>query len=461
MLLTDTAAHPSEGARTTGPPPRGAHRRGLATTLVVAAVFGLLLGRFVLAGRDDHPVPAPAAPTDRSSAEARVARLQAQLRAQPDNPALLTQLADAYLVRARETADPTYYNKADQAVARSSALAPDDGRTLTSGAFLDLARHNFGRALERATRAHDLNPDDPDPLTAVFDAHIELGQYDAATTTVDQMLSSRPALASYARLSYLRELRGDTPGAVSAMTQAVEAGAGSPDDRAYVLVLLGDLRLASGDLDAANANYLRAERDRPRYGPAEVGRARVAAARGDLQGAADRLTAAVNRLPLPATAALLGDVLDAMGRPADANRQYELVRAIEALNRDNGVAIDFELARFEADHLGDPGADPAATVAQAQAALAARPTIFTEDALAWALRGARRPADALPHAAAAVRLGTENALLWYHLAVIESDLGRTPDARAHLARAFAIDPHISVRDLPVARVLAARLGVAG
>ena len=459
MLLTDTAAHPSEGVRETGPPPR-ASRRGLAVTLVVAAVFGLLLGRFALAGRDDHPVAAPAAPTDRSSAEARVARLQAQLRAQPDNPALLTQLADAYLVRARETADPTYYDKADQAVARSAAIAPDDGRTLTSGAFLDLARHNFSRALERANRAHDLNPDDPDPLTAVFDAHIELGQYDAASTTIDEMLRRRPALASYARLSYLRELRGDTAGAISAMTQAVEAGAGSPDDRAYVLVLLGDLRLASGDLDAADASYVRAERDHARYGPAEVGRARVAAARGDLQGAADRLTAAVNRLPLPATAALLGDVLDAMGRPADAHRQYELVRAIETLNRDNGVAIDFELARFEADHLGDPGVDPVATVAQAQAALAARPTIFAEDALAWSLCGARRPAEALPHAVAAVRLGTQNALLWYHLAVVESDLGRTTDARAHLTRAFAIDPHISVRDLPAAQALATRLGLA-
>ena len=425
----------------------------------MAAVFGLLLGRFALAGRNDRSVPPPAAPTRGSTAEARVARLQAQLRAAPDNPVLLTALADAYLVRARETADPTYYGKADQAVERSRALAPDDVRTLTTGAFLDLARHDFARALERSTRANELNPDNPDPLAAVFDAHIELGQYDAAAATIDEMLSRRPALATYARLAYLRELRGDTGGAISAMTQAVEAGAGSPGDRAYVLVLLGDLHLTRGGLDAADAAYVRAERDRPAYGPAEVGRARVAAARGDLQGAADRLTVAVNRLPLPATAALLGDVLDAMGRPADANRQYELVRAIEALNRDNGVAIDFELARFEADHLQDLHADPAATVAQAQAALAARPTIFAEDALAWALRGAGRPADALPHATAAVRLGTEHALLWYHLAVIETDMGRMADARAHLTRAFEIDPHLSVRDLRAAQALATRLGV--
>src|SRR5207249_269140 len=139
-----------------------------------------------------------------------------------------------YLIRARETADPTYYEKAGQALERSRALAPDDVRTLTSSAFLDLARHEFGRALERASRAHELNPDDPDPLAAAFDAQIELGQYDTAATTIDEMLALRPGLAVYARLSYLRELRGNTSGAITAMTQAVEAGAGSLDDRAYV-----------------------------------------------------------------------------------------------------------------------------------------------------------------------------------------------------------------------------------
>jgi tetratricopeptide (TPR) repeat protein len=463
VLLTQTSARPSEGARVSGPPPRGSRSTPAATlvaALLVAATFGLLLGRFALAGRDARVSPAPAPADSRMDTELRVTSLQQQLRVQPDNPVLLTSLADAYLLRARETADPAWYGKAEQALERSRALAPDDVRTLTAGAFLDLARHDFERALTMATRAHELDPDDPDPLAAAFDAQIELGRYDAAAATVDELLARRPSLAAYARLSYVRELRGDTDGAISAMTQAVEAGAGSPDDRAYALALLGDLRLGRGELAAADAAYVRAGRDRPRYGPAEVGRARVAAARGDLRGAARRLEAAVARLPLPTTAALLGDVLAAAGKPAEAARQYELVRAIESLNRDAGVAVDFELARFEADHLAD--ADPAErdeVVARATDAVAARPTIFAEDALAWALRGAGRPADALSHARAAVRLGTDDAVLWYHLAVIEADVGQTADARVHLAHAFAIDPHLTVRDLAPARALAARLGV--
>jgi Flp pilus assembly protein TadD len=155
---------------------------------------------------------------------------------------------------------------------------------------------------------------------------------------------------------------------------------------------------------------------------------------------------------------LLGDVLAASDQPSEAARQYALVRTIETLNRASGVAVDLELARFEADHLGDPGANPSAIVEQAQAALAARPTIFAEDALAWALRGAGRAADALPHARAATRLGTADASLWYHLAVIEADLGNVADARTHIVKALAINPYLTVRDLPAANALAQRLG---
>jgi tetratricopeptide (TPR) repeat protein len=136
-----------------------------------------------------------------------------------------------------------------------------------------------------------------------------------------------------------------------------------------------------------------------------------------------------------------------------------LVRTIEALNRSNGINGDLELARFDADHARDAGADPAAAVALARSALTARPTIYADDVLGWALRQARDPAAALPHARAAVRLGTADALLWYHLAAVEADLGLSAQAAADLAHALALNPHLTLRDLPLAQALAHRLGV--
>lgn len=451
---------PGETQVRTLPAAAPGRRRGVpgwVPTLVVAALLGVLLGRFLLAGTSS-PAPTAAPSTDRST-EARITSLQARLQAVPDDPGALTDLGVAYLSRAKETADPTWYAKADQALARSAALSPDQVRTLTAQGLLALARHDFSHALDLGNRAHDLAPLSADPLGIVFDARIELGRYAEAAAAAQGMVDRRPSLAGLARVSYIRELTGDRAGAETAMAQAVIAGSGSASDVAYVQTLLANLRLDGGDLDAADATYAKAlETDAGNPG-AEVGRARVAAARGDLAGAATAMETVVTRLPNPAWVALLGDIYTAQGRSADAADQYGLVRQIELLNQANGVAVDLELARFEADHAADAGADPAAVIDLARTALDLRPTVFAEDALGWALRQAGRAGDALPHAQAAVRLGTGDALLWWHLARIEADLGMADDARRDLGTALSLNRWLSVRDMPPAQALAAELGM--
>ena len=421
-------------------------------------VIGALMARFVLAG-DSSPTPGPTPSRDRDAAGTASA-LEARIREVPDSPELLTGLGVTYLARARETADPTFFTRAADALGRSQALEPDRPTTLTGLGLLALARHDFSAALDHGNRAHQLDPASPDALGVIVDANVELGRYDEAAAAAQQMVDQRPALASLARVSYLRELMGDVPGAISAMTQAALAGAGSPADTAYVEGLLGDLHLGRGDLDKAEAAYLRATATVPGFGPAEVGLARVAAARDDLPAAITRLETIVTRLPQPASVALLGDAYAAAGRDDDAVAQYELVRQIEALNRANGVSVDLELARFEADHARDPGARPEVAVEMARAAFTARPTVFGSDTLAWALRQAGRADEALTHARDAVRLGTADGVLWYHLAAVEADLGLDDEAREHLGQALRVSPHLTIRELPPARALADRLAVA-
>jgi len=430
--------------------------------LAVAGLVGLLLGRFVLAGGGSPEQPAAAAGRDSSGAqrtEAEVARLQAQLGAAPGDPELLARLGAAYLTRARETADPSWYTKAATALDQSRAGGGEQTLALTATGLLHLARHEFEAALASGQGALAAAPDSDRALGVMADAQVELGRYDEAARTIQAMVDRRPSLASLARVSYLRELRGDVTGAITAMNQAVTAGSGSTDDLAYVRTLLGDLYLGQGDIGRADGAYQRALAGRDGYAAAEVGLARTAAARGDLRGAADRLEPVVARLPNPASVALLGDVAAAMGDTRRAAAQYELVRGIEELNRSNGVAVDLELARFEGDRARDPGADPNRAVDMARVALTQRPTIYGDDALSWALRQAGRSAEALPHARAAVRLGTRDALLWYHLATVEADVGLTGPATQDLQQALSINPFLTVNDLPAARSLALRLGV--
>jgi tetratricopeptide (TPR) repeat protein len=345
-------------------------------------------------------------------------------------------------------------------VASALRAAPGDIRALVPAGLLALARHDFLGALDLARQARTEAPLAVDPLAVEIDALVELGRYDEALAQADLMVSRRPSVSSLSRLSYVLELRGDPEGALETMQQAVAVGAARGVDRAYVLALLGDLHVQGGRLDAAAGAYERALAAQPAQPQAELGAARVLAYRGDLEGAAAKLGALTDRIPLPDAVALYADVLSASGDEVAAEEQRALVRAIEALNRSQGgISVDLELARFEADHAHLPGGDAAAAVELATAARAARPTIYGDDVLGWALRQADRPAEALPHAVAATRFGTADASLWFHRAAIEADLGMLDDARLHLERARGISVHLPLVEREAAATLAQRLGL--
>lgn len=434
--------------------------------MAALGLMAALLGRFAFAGNSQPPDSAPAAPIVGNGAAAAVNKAQALLQQHPDDPRALTALGLAYLSRAKETADPSYYTLADRVLKRSSRIVPDDLRTMVGLGLLELSRHEFRSALALGLRTTAKYPDSAEALGVVVDAQVELGRYPAAVASAQAMVDRKPNIASLSRISYLRELYGDPAGAISALTEARTAGSGSASDIAYISVLLADLLRGQGRLGEANAAYNAALNSVPAYTPAQVGLARLDAARGNMAAAARRLQVAVTTLPLPETVAFYGDVLAALHRPAEAAQQYALVHAIEALQRANGVVVDLESARFEADHARDPGANPAAAVRLARLALANRPTIYGHDALGWALRQAGSPAAALPEANAALVLGTRDALLYYHRAAIEADLGMRAAAGRDLRTAFSISPALmsesalaSIRDLPIARSLARKLGV--
>jgi tetratricopeptide (TPR) repeat protein len=419
------------GARSAGLP-----RRTVAITLVVALAFGVAFGRFAFLGRGET--------TSESGGD----------------PATLAQLGLEALADARRTGDPSLYARADGLIAASRAVEPDRVETIVASGLLALARHDFAGALRLADEAASRAPTAVDPLAVRVDALVELGRYDEAAAATDEMLARRPNVDSLARGSYLLELRGDRDGALALMQDAVAAARPGSSDLAYVLALLGDLQLGRGRLAAADGAYGRALATQPGQPQALIGRARVQATRGDLAGAAAILERLTARFPLPDAVALHGDVFAARGDRDAATQQYDLVRAIEELNRSTGgIAVDLELARFEVGQIGRPGGDAARAVAQARAARDARPTIFADDILAWALRGAGDPAAALPLARAAVRLGTADATLWWHLAAVEADLGNDADARAHLQYAFDLGGPLPLLERSEALRLADRLRV--
>lgn len=371
---------------------------------------------------------------------AYVAELEQRVAEEPADSQGLLLLGLAYQQRARETGDPSFYPRSEEALRRSLALAPRNYLSVTGLAALAASRHRFQEARVLATQAVRLNPRSPQAYGVLGDALVELGRYREAFARFDRMASLKPNLASYSRVSYARELLGRPRAAIAAMKLAVEAGAGTGEPAAWVLVQLGNLYFDRGRLSRAEREYRGALARFPAYVHAQAGLARVAAARGRYGRAAALYESAVEKLPLPQYEGALGDVLRLAGRTAEAERAYGVVDATEELLRANGVRTELETALFDLDH----ARDPVDALARARAAYRERRSIEGDDVLAWALYENGRCRDALVHSERALRLGTRDALKIFHRGMIELCLGRDAAGRASLARALALNPHFSL-----------------
>jgi tetratricopeptide (TPR) repeat protein len=435
-----------------------ARRRPEVILLASLLVFAAVLGIRALRDRPQAPVaidmaaPAPA-PVEMGT-EAMIAQLQERIHRNPNDTNAYAQLGLAQLQRVRETADPTLYPKAEAALAEALKRDPQQFDAIIGQGLLALARHQFADALDWGERARKLNPYNAGAYGIIGDGQVELGRYDQAVTTIQKMVDTRPSLNSYSRVSYQRELHGDTTGAIVAMRQAVEAGGPNSEATLWTQTQLGNLYFNSGDLERAEATYQAALLTRPDYVYAQAGIAKVRGAQGRSSEAIDAYAALVKRLPLPEFVIALGDLYEATGKPAEAKRQYDLVQAMQQLNASAGMDVDMELALFDADH----GADPQAALQRARASYARRASIYGADALAWALYRAGDYAEARRHATEALRLGTRDALLHYHAGMIAQAQGDAAAARQYLEQALAINPYFSVRYTPAARATLAELG---
>jgi tetratricopeptide (TPR) repeat protein len=435
----------------------------LAAALGLAALLGVLI--FALAGRGAAP-PAPPLATERLRAAADrrgvnkpdqlIWEYQDRIHRDSGDVRAYELLGAAYLQRARETGDPSYYGKAQSVFDEALSRDPQDVEALLGAGALANARHQFREALELGERARSLNPTISRVYGVIADAQIELGMYDAALDTLRQMVELRPDLSSYSRISYARELHGDTVGAIEAMQRAIVAGGPATENTLWVRVQLGNLYFNRGDVPEAEQTYSQALAQAPDYVYALAGLARVRAAQSRFDDSIDLYTQAIARMPLPEFVIGLGETQEAAGRPADAAKQYELVQAMQQLFAASGVDTDLELALFDADH----GRDPRAALALARAAYERRPSIKAADTLAWALLKAGQPVEARRYADEALRLGTRDALMLYHAGMIAMAQGDHAAARQRIEEALAINPHFSPLYAPGARQALAELSAA-
>jgi tetratricopeptide (TPR) repeat protein len=188
-------------------------------------------------------------------------------------------LAAIYIREARITGNYMYYDvaamKCINHVLKQDSL---NFNALIYKALIQLSQHHFAEALVTAEKAKKINPHNAFVYGILVDGFVEMGDYKAAVENSDKMVSIRPDLSSYSRISYLREIHGDIPGAIDAMKMAVSAGAPGDETTEWSRVQLAHLYEHIGELRYAEMHYTIATDERPNYPYALAGFGRIAMA---------------------------------------------------------------------------------------------------------------------------------------------------------------------------------------
>lgn len=404
--------------------------------MIVAALF--LLGPWPVS------LLAQGTTTDRT-----ILLYQRMLQRNPGDARTYYRLGDAYIQKARQSGDVTYFNLAEQALRKSLEIAPQLAGASRHLAFVLYSRHEFERAATQAEKATELDPKDSHAYGILGDAYLEVGKYQKAQEAYQKMIQIQGDLHSYSRLSGLKSLMGDAQGAIEDLDRAVREGKANGRPResvAWAQWQLGSEHFALGHVMEAEAQHLEALLTYPNYYRALAGLAQVRAAQKRYPEAIELYQKAIAIIPLPEYAATLGDVYTKIGRPEEAKKQYDLVEYIGELNSLNRVLYNRELAYFYADH--DLKLNKALELARKE--LEVRQDVYAYDLLAWALYKNGKPGEALAAITEALKLGTKDAKLLFHAGMISYALGQTDLARGHLRRALALNPHFNLLQAPVA-----------
>ena len=378
---------------------------------------------------------------------------QARLTRRADDVRSYAGLGHAYILKARESGDPQYYDLAGQALTRCLERGPDRvtaARAATDLAVVQMARHEFREALATARKALAHDSAELNAYGIAGDAHIELGEYEQAESAYEKMKGLHGPSYPHSRLSMLRFLRGDLAGAIGEMRRAVEAailGNQPKENVAWAQVKLGAMLFHTGNLEAAGQAHQDALVTYPGYHRALAGLGQVRAGQGRYEEAIELYRKAIAVIPMPDYAASAGDVYARIGRADEARKQYALVEYIGVLTALNKTLYNRELALFYLDH--DMKLGEALDLAQRE--LQVRSDIYTHDVLAWALYKNGRAAEAVAPMKEALRLGTNDARLFFHAGMIHRAIGDADRARDDLARALVANPQFHPLQSEVAR----------
>ncbi len=379
-----------------------------------------------------------------SPAERKIASARLWIEKDSGSYQARNALALALARRARETGDPAYYRKAEEALEASFRISPDNVEAARLKVWTLLGKHEFARALDEARALNRRMPDDLLTYAFLTDAHAELGNYEEAEEAAQWLLDLRPGnVAGLTRGAYLRELFGDIDGALEWMLMAHDqTHFNENEDRAWILTHMGHLEASRGRLEASEGHLTQALELFPDYHYAlgELGKVRMAQKR--YQEAVSLLRLRYEKAPHPENLFELAGALALAGETKEAEAlfgTFERQARAESEGLDNA---NRELLFYYADR----ASEPTAALAIAEREIARRRDVFTRDAYAWALHRSGKSTAARPEIEGALAVGVKDARMLYHAGAITAASGDRETAARYFRESLELDPFSPVAD---------------
>jgi tetratricopeptide (TPR) repeat protein len=393
----------------------------------------MLMTAATLAGAETNP---PTSTPGLSPAERSMAESQNVIRDKPTQYAGYNLLATALIRRARETSDARYYAEAEDAVKKSLQLVPSQFDTKKIQVSILLGEHDFPAALDAAKALNKQVPDDVMVYGLLTEANAELGNYQDAEAAAQWMLNLRPGnLPALTHAAHLRELFGDIDGSYELLQMAYESTPPTEDEeRAWLLTQMGQLRLATGNTDAAEKLLEQALTAFPNY-PLAIGA--LAEVRIEQTRYAEAVALFRQRYQFTSRTEHLYDLARALqlaGHEGEAKKffaEFERKSLLESSQKDNS---NRELIFYYADCVKQP--IPALQVAEREYSW--RKDVYTLDAYAWALHRNGRDGEARQQMEAALAVGIRDAKLLLHAGEIALASGDSDAARRYLKQSLEL-----------------------
>ncbi|HEX5081663.1 MAG TPA: tetratricopeptide repeat protein, partial [Blastocatellia bacterium] len=366
----------------------------------------------------------------------------------------INKLAGYYLLRLRETGNATWLDLATRAAKNSLKAIPAERNLngLSLLAQVEMSAHDFASARDHAEQLTRLDSRKGYPYLLLGDALMELGDYEAAQKAFRELERREKAdVAAKTRLARMAALMGDNARAerlyAEALNMAVEAVPPSRETIAWCRWQLGETAFGVGDYEKAEKHYRDSLVTFPDYYRALAGLGRALAAKGDLNAAIEHYERAVRILPDPVFIAALGDLRQIAGRTKEAEAEYALIEQTAGISAGGGRLYNRQLALFYADH--DLKSGEAYQLAKTE--YETRRDIYGADALAWTALKAGKIDEARQAVKDALRLGAQDAKLFYHAGMIAQAAGDGATAREYLQRALKLNPGFDPRQSRIAR----------